>query len=83
MKWEYLRVSVHHKEEGKVDFVAKRDNELPSIATHDTLEAHFNVQQKDWDTFLQRLKTEGWELEKIDHREKEQSAAYHFKRAKE
>jgi len=80
MKQELLRVSVRHKEDNKVDFVAKRDTTLPSIATHDTIEVHFNVTHQEWDAFQQRLKNEGWELDKVDRRS-EGEESYHFKRA--
>ena len=82
MKWETLHVSVRHNEEDKVDFVAKRDSTLDSIATHDTIEVHFNVTHKEWDAFQQRLKEEGWELEKVDRRN-EAEESYHFKREKD
>jgi hypothetical protein len=83
MKWDHLHVLVHRKEDDKVDFVAKRETILPSIATHDTIEVHFNVTHKEWDSFLQRLKAEGWELEKVDSRDGENSETYYFRRAKE
>jgi hypothetical protein len=82
MKWEVLRVTVRHNEQDKVDFVAKRDSTLDSIATHDTIEVHFNVTHKEWDAFQQRLKEEDWELEKVERRS-EAEESYHFRRAKE
>ena len=82
MKWEFLHVSVRHNEQDKVDFVAKRDSTLDSIATHDTIEVHFNVTHKEWDAFQRRLLEEGWELEKVETRS-EGDESYHFRRAKD
>jgi len=82
MKWEHLRVSVYHKGEDKVDFVAKRDKELPSIATHDSIEGHFNVTLDKWDAYLKKLKEAGWEIVHVDERQKGQEETYHFKRSK-
>ena len=82
MKWEVLRVSVRQNEQDKVEFVAKRDSTLNSIATHDTIEVHFNVAHTEWDAFQRRLIAEGWELEKVN-RKNEHEQSYCFRRAKD
>lgn len=81
--WEYLRVAVHHREDGNIDFVAKLERALPSIATHDSMEGHFNVEPAAWDKYMQKLKNSRWELEKVEDRNKDGNETYHFKRAKE
>ena len=82
MRWEHLRVSIYHKGDDKIDFVAKREKEFPSIATHDSMEGHFNVACDKWDAYLQKLKESGWELVSIDERIKGREETYHFKRSK-
>jgi hypothetical protein len=79
---EYLRISVYEKEGGRLDFVVKRDKTSPSIATHDGMEGHFNVTPSDWDTYLEKLKDEGWELVSVDHRNEGHERSYQFKRVK-
>jgi hypothetical protein len=80
--WEHLRVIVHHREDGNLDYVAKIDNDLPSIATHDSMEGHFNAAPEKWNTYLQKLADSRWQLEKIDQPDKDGNETYHFKREK-
>jgi len=82
-KWETLRVSVYCKDDERIDFVVKRDKALPSIATHDGMEGHFNVTQSAWDAYLQKLKVDGWEMVSVDHRDEGHEKSYQFKRAKD
>jgi hypothetical protein len=83
MKWEYLRVSVYHKENDKLDFVAKKEKSSPSIATHDGIEGHFNVERKNWQDFLKKLGEKGWELESVSEDKDGQQETFNFKRSKE
>lgn len=81
-KWEYLRVSVYHKTDGNIDFVAKKDKTASSIATHDGMEAYFNVTTNEWVTYLQKLREAGWKQETAEKRDNGQSESYAFKRSK-
>jgi hypothetical protein len=83
MKWEYLRVSVYHKDNDKLDFVAKKEKSSPSIATHDGMEGHFNVEQNDWQDFLQKLNEEGWELINVYKHKDGWQETFNFKRSKD
>ena len=81
--WEYLRISVYHKEDGNLDFVAKKDKTMPSsIATHDGMEAHFNVSQSEWEAYLQKLQAQGWQLDKVEKRGDGQSESFYFKKSR-
>lgn len=82
-KLEYLRIALHHREDGNIDFVAKIENALPSIATHDSMEGHFNVAPEKWDAYLQKLTNSRWELERVDAPDKDGNQLYHFRRARE
>lgn len=81
--WEYLRVTLHHRADGNVDFVAKLEKGLSSIATHDSMEGHFNVDSSAWDNYVQKLTNSRWELEKVDSRNKDGNETYYFRRARE
>ena len=80
--WELLRVVVHHREDGNLDYVAKIEKSLPSIATHDSMEGHFNVGPEKWNAYLQKLANSKWELEKIEKPDKDGNETYYFKREK-
>lgn len=81
--WEYLRVTLHYREDGNVDFVAKLEKGLSAIATHDSMEGHFNVAPGAWDKYVQKLTNSRWELEKMDPRNQDGNETYHFRRARE
>lgn len=81
-KWEYLRVSVYHKADGNIDFVAKKDKTVSSIATHDGMVAYFNVTPGEWEAYLQKLRNEGWKQETAQKQDNGQSESYAFKRSK-
>jgi hypothetical protein len=81
-QWEYLRVALHHRENGKIDYVARRERALPSIATHEEMRGHFNVEPNEWDAYLQKLQSERWDLEQVDKQADGQNETYYFKRAK-
>ncbi len=83
MRSEYLRVAVYRRAGDKVDFIVKRDNELPSITTHDSMEGHFNVTHGDWEAYLQKLKEDGWAFMSVEKRNEGREESYHFKRRKE
>ncbi len=82
-EWEYFRIAVSYRENGRIDFVAKKDKDPSSIATHGGMKAHFNVMRSEWETFLQRLGEEGWELINVDKNEDGRNETYNFKRVKE
>jgi hypothetical protein len=81
-EWEYLRVSVYYKEDDRIDFISKRGKTLSSIATHDGMETYFNVEQSVWESYLQKLKVDGWQLADLNKREDGRHEAYAFRRPK-
>ena len=82
-EWEYFRIAVSYRETGRIDFVAKKDKDGSSIATHGGMKAHFNVMPGEWETFLQKLREEGWELVTVDQNEPGRSETYTLRRPKE
>ncbi len=81
-KWEFLRITVYHKADGHIDFVARRGIAMPSIATHDGMEGHFNVEKEKWNAYLQGLINEGWGLEKVDKHD-DANETHYFKRQRD
>jgi hypothetical protein len=81
--WEYLRVAVHHRGDGNLDYVAKIEKSLPSMATHDSMEGHFNVEPEKWQIYLQKLANSRWELEKVDAPDRDGNEIYYFRRERE
>ncbi len=82
-EWEYFRIAVSYRENGRIDFVAKKDKDGSSIATHGGMKAHFNVMPSEWEAFLQKLRDEGWELVNVDRNELGRSETYNLRRPKE
>lgn len=82
-EWEYFRIAVSYRESGRIDFVAKKDKDGSSIATHGGMKAHFNVMPEDWEAFLQNLREEGWQLVNVDKNESGRSETYNLRRPKE
>ena len=81
-EWEYFRIAVSYRETGRIDFVGKKDKDNSSIATHGGMKAHFNVQPAEWETFLQNLRDEGWELIGVDKGDDGRSETYNLSRPK-
>jgi len=81
-EWEYFRIAVSYRESGRIDFVARKDRDGSSIATHGGMKAHFNVPLEEWEAFQGKLRAEGWELEKVDRNEDGRNETYNFRRAK-
>jgi len=81
-EWEYFRIAVSYRESGRLDFVARKDKAGSSLATHGGMKAHFNVPPGEWEGFQQKLRDEGWELEKVDRSDEGRSETYNFKRPK-
>lgn len=79
-KWIHLRISVSYKEDNRIDFVSRRDKALPSIATHDGMEAYFNVTRAEWEAYLQKLQDDGWELDEVNTRKEGREESYIFRR---
>jgi len=82
-EWEYLRIAVSYRESGRMDFVAKKDKDGSSIATHGGMKAHFNIMPSEWEAFLKKLREEGWELVNVDKNESERSETYNLRRPKD
>jgi len=82
-EWEYFRIAVSYRESGRIDFVAKKDKDGSSIATHGGMKAHFNVMPSEWEAFLQKLREEGWELVNVDKNESGRSETHNLRRLKE
>jgi hypothetical protein len=81
-EWEYFRVAVSYRASGTIDFVARKDKDGSSIATHGGMKAHFNVPPAEWEAFQGKLREDGWELENVDRRDEGRSETYIFRRAK-
>lgn len=81
-QWEYFRIAVSYRENGNVDFVAKKDKDPSSIATHGGMKAQFNITSLEWNAYLQKLRDEGWELVNIDKGTSGNSETYTLKRPK-
>lgn len=81
--WEYMRVAVHHRDDGNIDYVARRESTAPSIATHQEMRGHFNISPEEWDAYLQKLKRERWMLEHVDRQDQGENETYSFKRIKQ
>ena len=79
---EYLRIAVSYRESGRIDFVARKDKDGSSIATHGGMKAQFNVEPSAWDAYQQKLREEGWKLEHVDRSKDERSETYNFRRLK-
>ncbi len=82
-EWEYFRIAVSYRESGRMDFVAKKDKDGSSIATHGGMKAHFNIMPSEWEAFLKKLREEGWELVNVDKNELERSETYNLRRPKD
>jgi hypothetical protein len=81
--WEYLRVAVHYRDDGNIDYVARQGNSLSSIATHQEMRGHFNIAPEEWGAYLQKLKGERWELDQVERQDQGENETYVFKRIKE
>ena len=81
-EWEYFRIAVSYRESGRIDFVARKDKDGSSIATHGGMKAHFNVMPSDWEAFQQRLRQDGWVLVNVDKNEDGRNVTYNFRRSK-
>jgi hypothetical protein len=47
------------------------------------MEGHFNVEQNDWQDFLQKLNEEGWELINVNKHKDGWQETFNFKRSKD
>ena len=81
-EWEYFRIAVSYRENGNVDFVAKKDKDPSSLATHGGMKAQFNITPGEWQKYLQKLSDEGWELLNIEKSTTGSSETYTLKRPK-
>jgi hypothetical protein len=81
-EWEYFHIAVSYRENGRVDFVAKKDKDPSSIATHGGMKAQFNIAPGEWEAYLQKLRDEGWELVSVDKSEQGHNVTYTLRRAK-
>ncbi len=81
-EWEYFRIAVSYRDDGRVDFVAKKDKDPASLATHGGMKAQFNIAPKEWEAYLQNLRDEGWELVSVDKGDNGRTEAYLLKRRK-
>lgn len=71
-KWEYLRITVSYRESGIIDHASTGLDELLSdVAPH------------EWDTYLNKLGDEGWELVNVNMWNDGYAELYYFKRPKE
>jgi len=81
-EWEYFHSEGYHRENGNVDFVAKKDKDPSSIATHGGMKAQFNIAPDEWKAYLQKLRDEGWELLNVEKSTSGSNETYTLKRAK-
>ena len=81
-EWEYFRIAVSYRENGNIDFVAKKEREPSSLATHGGMKAQFNITPGEWKSYLQNLRNEGWELVNVDKSSSGNSETYTLKRVK-
>jgi hypothetical protein len=51
------------------------------VSMSDTIDARFNVTHQEWHGFLQRLKSERWELETVDKQEDGYNESHWLKQA--
>ena len=81
-EWEHFRIAVSYRENGNVDFVAKKDKDPSSIATHGGMKAQFNITPSEWQKYLQKLSDDGWELLSVEKGTTESTETYTLKRPK-
>ena len=81
-EWEQFRIAVSYRENGNVNFVAKKDRDASSLATHGGMKAQFNITPVEWEAYLQKMKDEGWELQNVEKRTSGSDETYILKRAK-
>ena len=81
-EWEQFRIAVSYRENGNVDFVAKKDRDAPSLATHGGMKAQFNITPVEWEAYLKKMKDEGWELQNVEKSTSGSGETYILKRAK-
>jgi hypothetical protein len=81
-EWEYFRIAVSYRENGRMDFVGKKDKDGSSIATHGGMKAHFNIEPQEWEAYLQKLREEGWNLVNVDKNEPGRNETYTLRRPK-
>lgn len=81
-EWEYFRIAVSYRENGNIDFVAKKEKAASSLATHDGMKAQFNITPEEWKAYLQKLREEGWEFQNVEKSASGSSETYTLKRAR-
>jgi hypothetical protein len=81
-EWEHFRIAVSYRENGNVDFVAKKDRDTSSMATHGGMKAQFNITPVEWKAYLQEMQDDGWELQHVEKSTSGSGETYILKRAK-